>query len=228
MCSVINASTLANSPLSIFQQRIILIISLVVISAAAWWQNAGASSSNHSVQKFSKTPAPNAVAELDFTSAEASWSGLRIDSQGNLKIGALTHTALEDAIALIHDQASGPQMARMALLLEKQFGAAASQQIMALLPMLKDYRDIEQRWLEEIGSNNLSANKPPAYAELFQLQDELLGETLAKKMFSEQRRLANMMLASQQIQKDTNLSQAQKEQALMDLQKTFQEGAPNE
>src|SRR5688500_8886756 len=115
-------------------------------------------------------------------------------------------------------------MARMAFLLEKQFGATASQQIMELLPILKNYKEAEQRWWEENGSKN-----PPPHAELFRLQDELLGETLAKKMFSEQRRLATVMLANHKIRNDPSLTQTEKDQALRDLQKTFQEkGAPIE
>jgi lipase chaperone LimK len=48
---------------------------------------------------------------------------------------------------------------------------------------------------------------------------------LAKQMFSEQRRLTNMMLASQQIRNDARLTQAEKERALSDLQKTDAAGA---
>ena len=139
-----------------------------------------------------------------------------------MRIDALTETALADAIALMHDQtsevASELAMARMALLLEKQFGATASQQIMALLPILKNYKEIEQRFWAENGSKT-----PPPHAQLFQLQDELLGKTLAEKLFSQQRRLAKVMLASHQIRNDTSLTQAEKDQALMELQKSLQE-----
>jgi hypothetical protein len=156
--------------------------------------------------------------------AEAGWSGLQIDSQGNLQIDALTETALIDALALIPDESPELPMAQMAFLLEKQFGASASRQIMELLPALKNYKQAEQRWLEANGSKS-----PPPLAELFRLQDELLGETLAKKMFSEQRRLANMMLASQQIRNDASLTQTEKDRALMDLQKpVMDEGARSE
>ena len=208
---------------SIFQQRMVLVVFLLVIGVVVWWQNTGGSS-DHPVQKFSQTPAPDSFEALDFTSAEAAWSGLAIDSQGNLQIDALTETALVDAMALMHDHASEQPMARMAFLLEKQFGATASRQIMQLLPILKNYKEAEQRWWSENGSRD-----PPPYAQLFQLQDELLGETRAKKMFSEQRRLANMMLASQQIRNDASLTQTEKDQALMDLQKSArEEGAPVE
>jgi hypothetical protein len=202
---------------SIVQQRIILVVFFVVVGAAVWWQNADGDA-DYPAQKFSQTPVPDVVDKLDFTIAEAAWSGLTIDSQGNLKIDALTETALVDALALMHDQASELSMARMAFLLEKQFGATASQQIMELLPRLKTYKEVEQRWWQENGSKT-----PPPHAELFELQDELLGETLAKKMFSEQRRLVNMMLATQQIRNDASLTQTQKDQALMDLQKTVQD-----
>jgi len=205
---------------SIAQQRIVLVVFLAVIGAVVWWQNAGGSS-NYPVQKFSKTPVPNVVAELDFTNAEAAWSGLQIDPQGNLKVDALTETALVDAIALMHDEtselASELVGARLAFLLEKQFGATASRQIMELLPKLKNYKEIEQRWLEE----NISRDPTP-YAELFQLQDELLGKTLAEKMFSQQRRLARTMLASHQIRNDPGLTQVEKDRALIQLQKTDQ------
>jgi len=208
---------------SIVQQRIILVAFVVVIVGSVWLQGAG-DSTNYPVQKFSQSPVPGVLGELDFTSAEAGWSGLRLDSQGNLRIDALTETALIDAVALMQGNASEPAMTRMAFLLEKQFGSAASQQILALLPLLKNYKEAEQRWWAENGSRN-----PPPHAELFRLQDELLGETLARKMFSEQRRIANMMLASQQIRNDARLTQAEKDQALMELQKTVNdEGAPSE
>ncbi len=208
---------------SIVQQRIILVVFVVVIGAASWWQNAGGSA-DYPVQKFSQTPVPDGFDELDFTNAEAAWSGLTIDSQGNLQIDALTETALIDAMALMQGQASELPMTRMAFLLEKQFGATASQQIMGLLPALQNYKEAEQRWWVENGGRN-----PPPHAELFRLQDELLGETLAEKMFSEQRRLVNVMLASQRIRSNESLTQTEKDQALMALQKTVQEeGAPLE
>jgi hypothetical protein len=213
---------LATATPSIFQQRIVLVVFLVVIGLVVWWQNAGDRSAP--VQKFSQTRLPDGFDELDFTNAEAAWSGLHIDLQGNLQIDALTETALLDAMALMQGPPSELPMTRMAFLLEKQFGATASEQIMALLPLLKNYKDAEQRWWEENSSKD-----PPPHAELFRLQDELLGETLAKQMFSEQRRLANMMLASQRIRNDASLTQAEKDQALTDLQKTIQDtGAPVE
>lgn len=217
------ASKLAVIAPNIYLQRIFLIVFLVIIGAAVWWQNSGGSV-NYSVQKFSKTYVPDVAAELDFTTAEVAWSGLQFDPQGNLKIGALTETALIDAIALMNEQTSELLMTRMALLLEKQFGDIESQQIIELLPVLKNYKEIEQRWWEESGSNNLSVDKPPAYTELFQIQDELLGERRAKLMFSEQRRLIKIMLASYQIQNDTNLTQAEKDKALMELQTNSQNG----
>src|SRR5690606_4873773 len=115
------------------------------------------------------------------------------------------------------------QMARMTFLIEKQFGADASEQFAGLLPVLKNYKEVEQRWWEENGSQ-----MPPAYSELFQLQDEVLGEELAGKLFAEQRRLANIMLSSYRIQNDPGLTQEQKDQALADLQSGFEVGAPNE
>lgn len=202
---------------SIAQQRIILVAFLIVIGALLWWQNAGGGA-DYPVQKFSRTPVPEVVNELDFTSAEAAWSSLQIDSQGHLQIDALTETALVDAVALIDDEAAELPKARMALLLEKQFGATASRQIMELLPILKNYKEAEQRWWKEHGSKN-----PPPHAELFRLQDELFGETLAKKMFSEQRRVLSMMLASQQIRNDARLTETEKDRALMDRQRAAQE-----
>jgi hypothetical protein len=212
---------------SIAQQRIILIVLAAVIGASAWWQTAS-NHSNYSVQKFSTTPSPEIVSQLDFTDAEAAWSGLTIDSHGNFQIDARTDTALSDAIALIRDQpsksASELAMARMALLLEKQFGVTASRQIMELVPALKNYKEAEQRFWEENGNKN-----PPPHAELFQLQDQILGAELAKTLFSQQRRLARTMLASQQIQNDARLTQAEKDQALRELQKTLQaEGASSD
>lgn len=221
MSSDKHAMLAVRSP-SIAQQRVVLVVFLAIIAAAAWWQHGG--SSSHSVQKFSMRPLTATVEQLDFTSAEAAWSGLTIDPQGNLQIDALTETALSDAVALLQEQpsanASEQAMARIALLLEKQFGAA-SQQIMALLPTLKHYKEIERRFWEENGARN-----PPPHAELFQLQDKLFGATLAKQLFSTQRRLANFMLASQTIQNDATLTQAEKDRKLTELQSAFDnEGA---
>jgi len=201
---------------SVIQQRIIVIVSLVAIGVVAWWQNAGGGA-EYPVQKFFKTPVPDRVSELDFTSAEVSWSSLRIDAQGNLIVDALTETALLDAVVLLREQPSALPMQRMALLLEKQFGPKASEQITELLPILKHYKDVEQRWWAANGSKN-----PPPHAALFRLQDELLGATLAEAMFSEQRRLMIMMLASQRIRDDSGLTQAQKDEALEGLQKSFE------
>jgi hypothetical protein len=211
------AMPLVDTP-SIAQQRTVLAVLVVVIGAGVWWQNTGVSS-DYPVQKYSQTAVPDVSHKLDFTSAEAAWSGLTIDSQGNLNIDALTESALVDALAMMNEQTSEQAMMRMAFLLKKQFGLIASQQILELLPILKTYKEAEQRWWETNGSRT-----PPPHAELFQLQDQLLGEKLAKTMFSEQRRLLNMMQAIQQIRTDASLTETQKEQALMDLQ----QGVPEE
>ena len=206
---------------SIFQQRIILVVFLIVIGLLGWRQNDGSARyAAHPIQKFSHARSADALDELDFTNAEASWSALQLDSEGNLQIDALTETALLDAMTLTQGHAPEQSMKRMAFLLEKQFGARASQQVMELLPKLKNYKEAEQRWWAENSSRD-----PPPHAELFDLQDDLLGEALAKQMFSEQRRLTNMMLASQQIRNDARLTQAEKERALSDLQKTDAAGA---
>jgi len=202
---------------SIVQQRIVLVVFAALIGAMVWWQNVGAGG-DYPVKKFSRAEVPGAFEELDFTNAEAGWSSLRIDSHGNLQIDALTETALADAMALMQGPSSERSTTRMAFLLEKQFGVTASHQVMELLPMLKSYKEAEQRWWEENGSRN-----PPPHAELFRLQDEILGETLARRMFSEQRRIANLMLATQRIRSDGSLTQAERDQALIDLQNAARE-----
>lgn len=209
---------LATDSPSIVQQRVIVVVFFAVIAALSWWQNTSGNS-DHPVQKFSQTPLPADFDDLDFTMAEAAWSDLKIDSLGNLKIDASTESALLDAVALMHDRASDAPTMRMAVLLEKQFGATASRQIMALLPILKNYKEAEQHWWRENGSKN-----PPPHVELFRLQDEWLGETLAEKMFAEQRRLMNVMLTSHQIRNDASLTQIEKDQALMNLPKTPEGG----
>ncbi|MCW8194535.1 hypothetical protein F6455_07030 [Proteobacteria bacterium 005FR1] len=222
MHSANNTSALIIAAPSLAQQRVVVISFVLLTGALVWWQNADPSS-DFVVQKFSQTPLPDVVAQLDFTSAEASWNGLEVDQYGNLKIGPMTQSALVDAIAVIQDESSELQTDRLALVLGKQFGETASQQIMELVPALKNYGEVEQRWWEKNGGRN-----PPPYEELFQLQNELLGKTLASTLFSEQRRLAKMMLASQNIHNDVSLTQAQKDAALMDLQKAFQEDAAND
>jgi hypothetical protein len=206
---------------SIPQQRVVLALFLIAISAVVWWQNSDDRFSD-AAQKFAMVAVPESVAALDFTNAEASWSRLQFDSKGNLIIDTLTETALADAIALISDVAPEPQLARIDLLLSKQFGAHAGQQVMSLLTLLKNYKKMEQRWWQEKGNNI-----PPDYAELFQLQDQILGETVAKEMFSEQRRLINLMRASYQINNDTTLTEAEKNRALNSLQNAFQESRPS-
>jgi hypothetical protein len=213
---------LAISAPSITQQRIILVAFVLFIAAVAWWQSADLSVDSP-VRKFLPTPLPESVNRLDFTSAEGAWSSLSIDAQGNLQIDALTETALGEAMTLMQGPDPERTMERMAFLLEKQFGRTASRQVMAVLPVLQNYKAAEQRWWAENAAKN-----PPPHAELFRLQDELLGEALAQQLFSEQRRLMTMMAASQQIRNDTNRTPAEKEQALTDLQKTRIEGAPSE
>lgn len=198
---------------SIAQQRLALLLFLVLIGAAVVWQNAGGRT-DRVVRKFTQTPAPEIFSALDFTSAEAAWRELRVDAQGNLQIDAMTESALLEAMAFANDQRADGSMARMVFLLEKQFGAIATRQIIDLLPRLRRYKEAEQRWWAQNGSMD-----PPPHAELFRLQDELLGATLAERLFSQQRRLMNLMLASQRIRNDTSLTPAQRDRALMDLQK---------
>jgi hypothetical protein len=212
MPSAKNASVPTFGAPSIVQQRIVVTVLVAMIAAAVVWQGSedGASAT---VRKFSNA----AISDVDFTNAEAGWSGLQIDAQGNLKINALTETALQDAIAVMQNHASERAMARMALLLERQFGTTGSQQIMTLLPVLKAYKEAELRWWAEHGNKN-----PLPHAALFKLQDSLLGELLADKLFSEQRRLLSMMQASQQIRDNAELTPAEKEEALKNLQKPLQ------
>lgn len=198
---------------SMLQQRIVLVAFAAIMGIVILWQNAGDSGA-YSVRKFSKSVVPADVATLDFEAAEAAWSGLHLDAYGNLRIDALTETALVDALSFMDDPAS---MKRMAFLLEKQFGQTAALQIMELLPTLKNYKDLEQRWLTKNAASN-----PPPYAELFNLQDELFGATVAEKLFSTQRHLANLMLRTHEIQDDANLTQAQKDLALHEVQKSVQ------
>ncbi|MGQ9426647.1 hypothetical protein ACXYTJ_10380 [Gilvimarinus sp. F26214L] len=215
-------STFVTGTPSTGQQRPFLLAIVLVMSAGAWWQNAG-DSSRYPVQKFSRTPTPTVVAELDFTNAEASWSGLRFDSRGNLEVDALTHTALADAIAMLNVDTLKPRTERLSFLLAKQFGPDARQQIMELVHLLHEYEQKERSWLQDNGGRN-----PPDYEELFQLQDDFLGRGLARKLFHEQRRLARLMLASHEIQNNPDLTQAQRNEALMDLQSAFEDGGPNE
>ena len=208
---------------SIRQQRIIVVAFFLIIGAVVWWQSSP-DSSHYPVQKFSKTFVPESAAEVDFTMAEAAWSDLQIDRQGNLEVNAQTESALLEAVALMQSRPSELLTARMALLLEKQFGATASQQIVQLLALLKNYKDAEQRFWAEHGDTD-----PPPHAALFELQDKLLGATLAKQLFSEQRRLADMMLASRRIRNDATLTEAERGRALLDLQEMVQdEGARSE
>ncbi|MGH1471100.1 MAG: hypothetical protein ACRBCS_07890 [Cellvibrionaceae bacterium] len=221
------APALAISQHSMFQQRIILIVFAVVVGALVWWQSAD-SFDDDIVQTFSIAPLPADIADLDFTFAEAAWSELQIDAEGNLKIDATLESAMVEAIAVMDGQLLELQLARMAFLFEKQFGKTASQQFMTLLPALKHYKEMEQRWWEKntantLAEDKLTANEPPNYAELFQLQDELLGKTVAKKMFFDQRRIAIMMSTSLQIRNDGNLTEAEKKQALLDMQARFPE-----
>lgn len=213
-----SASTTTIREPSIKQLRVILIIFLSTIIVVIWWQNT-AGTTSYSVQKISTTPIAKNAAELDLTTAEGAWSGLEFDLDGNLEINARTEASLVDTIPLIEGKSSEPKMARIGLLLEKQFGANASQQIIALIQTLKDYKEAEQHWWKE----NINTI-PPAHTELFQLQDEFFGKTQAKKMFSQQRRYRIMMLASYQIKNNTNLTQAEKDQQLIALHKAFQEG----
>ena len=219
-----NSSTtpLTNAP-SMIQLRIVLIGLLLTSGAAVWWQSAGGNA-NHAVQKLSKTPVPDAVANIDFADAEASWSDLQIDAQGNLTIDAHTASALSETNALMTGDAFDLQTARIALLMERQLGATPAKQFMQLLPLLRSYEAVEQRWWAEHGSK-----QPPPFAKLFELQDDFLGDELAKALFSEQRRMAEMMLASHEIRNDPSLTETEMDKALRELQRAFEdEGDPIE
>jgi len=216
----VDKSTGSRTP-SIVLQRITLVIFAAVAAALVWWQQSNQVDSQP-LQKFEPVPLAEGVSELDFGAAEAAWSDVIFDGRG-FAIDAKTEIALSEVIALMSDEAFDSQMQRIAFLVEKQFGSDIAEQFAGLLPSLKKYKDIEQRWWEENG-NKL----PPAYAELFQLQDEILGAALAEKLFSDQRRLASVMLTGYQIQNDQSLTQAEKDQALLDLHGRFDVGGADE
>lgn len=222
MSSVSNGSTPIQNKATIARQHIILVLLLMVIGALVWWPHAGGSAPQP-VQKLSMPPLPDAIAEMDFTYAESAWNELRLDPAGNLLINAQTESALSETAVLLQNPGYGQaaftqQRARVALLLEKQLGANLSQQFMQLLIPFISYKAAEARWFEANDDNY-----PPPFAELFQLQDELLGEALAAQIFAGQRRMAAMMLASHQILHDPNLTEDEKDQALIDLQDAFQD-----
>ncbi len=200
---------------SIARQRIVLVVFAACVAAAAGWQHAS-KDHDYPAQIFVQTKLPANVSSIDFTNAEAAWSTLQFDAQGRLQIDALTESALADAISLMTSEAA---TARVGFLLEKQFGAHAGQQIMELLPKLKRYKEAEHRWWLE------NASEHPPHAQLFQLQDELLGEALAAKLFSQQRRLVDLMLATHRIRNDANLTEQEKEAALLKLQTAPEDAA---
>lgn len=206
---------------SIFLQRVILLVFLIFMALVVWWQNAG-STADHPVKEFSKTPLPEAVANQDYSAIEDAWSELQTDDEGNLKIGSKTESALVHVIDLINSDQAELKMQRLEFLLEKQFGTAASQQFIDLLPRLQKYKEAERRWWVENGTTI-----PPAYDELYRLQDKIMGEHLAQKLFSEHRRHSKLMQDNFRINNDVTLSQDEKQQALMELQQRFQESEPN-
>lgn len=207
---------------SIAIQRIILLGFFVAVGAIAWWQHSF-QTDNYLVRKFEATPLPDGVADIDFGAAEAAWSELIVSPEGTLEINAQAELALSEVIALMSEDTFDLYLDRMSLLIEKQLGTAIREELAALLPALKNYKDMEQRWWEDNGSR-----LPPPYEELFALQDEVLGETLASQLFSEQRRVANMMLAGYHIHNDSELTQEQKDRALADLQSRFEVGGAHE
>ena len=206
---------------TVFQQRMTLILFLVVIGVLIWWQNTNVVIVQ-SVQKFSATELPSEVLALDFGATEDSWSGLSVDAQGSLVIDAHLESALVQVNSLLAGDKSEIKKERMTLLLNKQFGKAAAQEFIELLPVIKTYKEAEQRWWAENGKE-----VPPPFEGLYQLQDKMLGPELARTMFYEQRRLTKLMQANFQITNDGSLSQEEKEQALKELRQEFQEDVPN-
>lgn len=207
---------------SIALQRIVLVVFLAAVCAMMLWQHRS-ENSNYLVRIFTTEPLPDAVVDLDFGAAEAAWSELSIDAEGALEINAQTDLALSEVIALMSDDAFDIQLDRMAVLIDKQLGADISQQFAELLPSLKEYKEVEEHWWAEHGNDI-----PPPFSKLFQLQNDVLGEALAGKLFSEQRQLAEIMLAGYRIQTDAALSQAEKDQAMMDLHSGFHVGNAND
>jgi hypothetical protein len=196
---------------SIAAQRIAAATILSALAVLAWWQVANDMGAR--AQEFSPTPLPAELRDLDFSHAEASWSQLTIDPAGNLLIDKMTEPALGEAIDIIRSHGSEAALSRMAFLLKKQLGDVASRQVMELLPKLAAYKEAEQQWWAENAGKT-----PPPHEELFELQDEFLGRTLAQQMFSEQRRVVALMLETQRIRDDATLTQAEKELALIKLQ----------
>ncbi len=206
-----------SAPLSIMQQRLLMVTLVALVTIVVSWLN-GRFDYSAPIIKVAPPQVAEEASQLAFMNAESSWSYLEFDDEGQLIIDGRTESALIDAIALLHYQTADSQIERMSLLLEKQYGARRSQQILELLPVLKNYKEIEQDWWKEHAQL-----QPVPHDELFALQDQVLGKELAGKLFSEQRRLMQLMIASNEIENNPELNEEQKQHALMKLNQSFQE-----
>jgi hypothetical protein len=206
-----NTSMLTFATPSIATQRLAVAAFLASLVTLTWWQGAG--DLEPRVRKFLPAPLPAEVREFDFSHAEASWSQLTIGSAGNFLIDSMTEPALSEATDIIRSQGTGATLSRLGFLLEKQFGDVAGRQLMELLPRLAAYKNAEQQWWAENADKTL-----PRYEELFALQDDFLGKTVAQQMFSDQRRVMTLMLESQRIRNDPTLTEAEKALSLQKLQ----------
>lgn len=206
-----------------FHRIVILIIVVVVTISAFWGSNLSGVKTIAPVEKILPSVIHSDATNMDVAIAEQSWNRLEFDENNLLKVNEFTEAILVDVFSLLDQPATTPQLNRVGFLLEKQFSLEVSQQVVSLLPVLQHYKLLEQQWLAD------NANQqPPNYPDLFRLQDEVLGEEIASKLFLEQRRLMNMMRASYEIQNNRNLTDQQKQDALNALQTQFATEVGNE
>lgn len=160
--------------------------------------------------------------EFNYGEIESALADLRFENE-HLVLDANTESQFSIVLEQLPDGYETIGLDRIIFLVQQQFSNNKSQQILSLLKKMSDYKKQETAWWEKNSTANAAGENVDHVNLLFDLQDQVLGSEVAKKLYHEQRRLMQYMAATQAIEKDESLSEKQKQDALEALANTLEQ-----
>lgn len=146
---------------------------------------------------------PAAVRALAAADVERAVARLHFDASGQLVIDTETESILGAAAEVLPVEPDADALARLGLLLRKQFPPEQGEQVETLLHGYLNYRRAKLAWLEHASEPRNIAEEAERFATLSALQDRELGASLANRLYGEHRRLAEQMFAVEHFDGET-------------------------
>jgi len=162
--------------------------------------------------------------QFDFSLVEEKFLLIKIDQHGDLKVDEQLADILDLVCTLLPKTLDSENVQRVAILLEKMYPGGAGQQLAQVFYNFYHYRQA----LSETNVELLYFDDPSEaiFRREQQLQNQFLGEGLAKKLFAKKGRIKNYLLQRKLINQNDSLTLSEKQQQLSDLKNEFQGSRP--